>query len=75
MAGGSIGLWASVIVVGGLILTGYLVYFLPPFGSTATGCTAGGPPPGCYFVHFFQVIMFLSIVCAGVSHFHVCRVW
>jgi len=59
MAGGSIGLIASLVVVGGLILAGYLLYFLPPYG----------PPtfvnyPGEYFVIFFQILMFLSILCA-----------
>ncbi len=64
MAGGSIGLWASIIVVGGLVLTGYLVYFLGPYGSLPDCNNSAAGPPGCYFISFFQVIMFLSIVCA-----------
>jgi hypothetical protein len=67
VAGGSIGLWVSIVVVAGLVLTGYLVYFLPPYGDLAQGCAPAGSsagPPGCYFVTFFQVIMFLSIICA-----------
>jgi hypothetical protein len=62
MAGGSIGLIASIIVVGGLVLAGYLIYFLPPYYDTPPGVPQG--PPGQYFVNFFQIIMFLSILCA-----------
>lgn len=57
MAGGTIGLIASIVVVGGLILAGYLIYFLPPFANTIS-------PPGLYFINFFQILMFTSILCA-----------
>ena len=64
MAGGSIGLIASLVVVGGLVLAGYLIYYLPPYDNGFVEPGGDFRVPALYFVPFLNILLFLSILCA-----------